>query len=110
MKLHKMLVNRAIYGPNREKITESIQVLADPSETLGIYHNKSDKAARFILTHIPTGYKSGSSATQRGARELIGRLLALPVDWTEADADRLKESLSSGGVAGQVRQIISQYR
>ena len=110
MKLHKMMIDRAVYGPNREKTMESIQVLADPSETFGIYYNKLDKYARFIVTHIPTGYKSGSSATQRGARELIGRLLALPVDWTEADADRLKASLSGGEIAGQARQIISQYR
>ena len=109
MKFHHMIAEQAIEMPDLTKTMKPIEILADPTETMGIYHNTADKFSRFIVTHIPTGYKSGSAKTQRGARDLIARLLALPIDWTEEDADKLKTAIS-GDARSSVVEIINDYR
>lgn len=109
MRFHKMMVNRAIYGPNMEKVMEPAQVLAEPSETMGIYKDDGDGYDRYIVSHIPTGYKVTGTQTQRAARELIGCLLALGIDWRETDPDKLKDTLSSSA-RGSVMDIVNDYR
>ena len=50
-----------------------------------------------------------AAKTQRAAREAIGRLLAIGIDWHETDPDKPRGSLS-GPVHGSAIEIIKDYR
>ena len=107
MKLHRMNAEIAVQGISVEKVMKPIQILADPTEAIGIY--KDNRDGRYIVSHIPSGYKITGTQTQRAAREAIVRLLALGIDWHETDPDKLRGSLS-GPAHGSVIEIIKDYR
>jgi len=109
MKLHWADVDIATYGAKSRKVMLPMRILADPTETMGIYKDNGNGYDRYIVSHIPTGYKVAGTQTKRAAREVLGRLLALEINWRETDPDKLRSSLS-GSAHGSVMEIINDYR
>ena len=107
MKLHRMNAEIVVQGLNGEKVMKPIQVLANPTEVMGIY--KDDTSGRYIVSHIPTGYKIAGTRTQLTAREVMWRLLALGIDWRESNPDNLRSFLSESAHSSIV-EIIDEYR